>query len=55
MLPYQEDGKKLERLLEELFENGEEPVTEGILVIRKPRLPIPSKNCCSISYTDYDG
>jgi len=55
MLPYQYDGKRLEGLLEKLFENGEESLTEGVLVIRKPWLPSPSKNCCSISYTDYDG
>jgi hypothetical protein len=45
MLPYQEDQKRLEKLLEELFEGDED-----VAVFRKPGLPRPMNDCCRYSY-----
>jgi hypothetical protein len=53
MLPYQEDGKRLEQLLEKLFEDdGSTPEDVGIL--RKPGRPRPLSECCSYSYGSVD-
>jgi len=51
MLPYQEDAKKLEKLLERLFEDDD---LEDVEVLRRPG-PRPFGNCCSLSYGDYGG
>jgi len=45
MLPYQEDEKRLERLLEELLEGDED-----VAVFKKPGLPRPTSDCCIYSY-----
>ena len=48
MLPYQDDAKKLEELLDRLF-NDESP-PEDVTVFKKPSLPGPRSGCCSYSY-----
>jgi hypothetical protein len=53
MLPYQEDGKKLEKLLERLFED-DELTPDGVEVLRGPG-PRPFGSCCTHSYGDYGG
>ena len=53
MLPYQEDGKKLERLLERLFEDDDGSAPEDIEVLKEPGLR-PFRSCCSHSYGDYN-
>ncbi len=54
MLPYQENRKKLEKLLEKLFEDDDEWTPDDIAVLRKPKRPIrPFTDCCSYSYGGY--
>ena len=53
MLPYQEDGKKLEKLLEKLFEDDESTLAD-IEVLREPGPPKPFGSCCSYSYGSVD-
>ena len=55
MLPYQEHRKKLEKLLEKLFEEDSdyESVPEEVKVLKKPRPFEPFTNCCSYSYSSY--
>jgi|GEM_PF-1601433 len=56
MLPYQEDQKKLEKLLENLFEDDDESIPEDLAVLRKPIPPIePFTNCCNYNYGSYGG
>ena len=51
MLPYQEDGKKLEELLERLFEDGDELTSEDIVVLNGPGPPKPNgPDCCVYNY-----
>ena len=50
MLPYTEDGKKLEKLLEKLFEDGDESAGDDVEVLRKPGPPKPFGSCCTYSY-----
>jgi len=52
MLP---KAKKLERLLQSLFEDNDESTPDGVAILRKPRLPLPSSNCCTHSYANYGG
>lgn len=54
MLPYQEDGQKLEQLLRSLFE-GESSLEEGIDILRIPILPQIFSSCCMLSYASYNG
>ena len=55
MLPYEESRKKLEKLLEKLFEEDDdyEPIPGDVEVIRKPRPFEPFTSCCTYSYTSY--
>jgi len=55
MLPYQEDGKKLESLLQSLFEEEEIASATGIDILRIPILPGLFSSCCSYSYASFDG
>ena len=48
MLPYQEETRKLEELLERLFNDGSTP--EDVQVLRKPFPPGPLSDCCSYNY-----
>ena len=52
MLPYQEDGKKLADLLENLFED--ELSDEDIVVMRKPFQPRSCSECCDHNYASYN-
>lgn len=52
MLPYQEDAKKLEKLLESLFEDDNSDI-EGIKVWKKPGFSTTSSSCCHYTYTSY--
>lgn len=54
MLPY-EDGKKLEKLLEKLFEDDDESTPEDVVVLRRPIPPIEPFGCCSNNYSSYGG
>jgi hypothetical protein len=54
MLPYQEDGQKLENLLQSLFE-GEFTSEDGISILRIPFSPEIYSSCCTYSYASYDG
>jgi hypothetical protein len=55
MLPYQEDAKKLEKLLEKLFEDDDESTPDDVVILDGPAgpWPIPFGNCCSYSYNNY--
>ncbi len=55
MLPYKhkEDGKKLEKLLEKLFEDDDKPTSVGVTVLREPTSPLPFYNCCNYNYGSY--
>ena len=56
MLPYQEETKKLESLLEELFVDGADPdpdEEEDIDLLKKPRPPEPFRSCCTYNYGSY--
>ena len=55
MLSYQEDQKKLEELLNELFSNEEESTPEDIVIWKIPNLPETFGNCCTYSYASYGG
>lgn len=52
MLPYQEDARKLEKLLERLFEDDDGSTPDDVEVLRGPG-PWPFSSCCSHSYGDY--
>ena len=53
MLPYNEAGSKLERLLEKLFEDTELPA-EDVSVMQMPkRPPIRIDTCCTYNYSSY--
>ena len=52
MLPYQEDGQKLEQLLRSLFESAEDDVID---ILRIPIPPIILGSCCMMSYASYNG
>ena len=54
MLPYQEDGNELERLLEKLFED-DESTPEDVKVFRDIRSAETSSNCCTYNYSNYGG
>jgi hypothetical protein len=54
MLPYQEDGQKLEQLLRSLFD-GESAEDDGIDILRIPIPPIILGSCCIMSYASYNG
>jgi len=54
MLPYQEDGQKLEQLLQSLFE-GESAAEDGIDILRIPLFPRIFSSCCFLSYGSYNG
>jgi hypothetical protein len=54
MLPYHEDGQRLEQLLQSLFD-GEFTLEEGINILRLPILPQIFSSCCTLSYGSYDG
>jgi hypothetical protein len=49
MLPYDRDEKKLEKLLERLFEDDD---LEDVEVLGGPG-PKPFSDCCSLSYGSY--
>ena len=53
MLPYQEDGKKLEELLEKLFVDNES-TPEDVKVWRGSSSVGTLGNCCNYSYGSYD-
>jgi hypothetical protein len=53
MLPYQEDGKRLEQLLEKLFDD-DESTPEDVGILKKPGRPGPRSDCCTYSYGGYD-
>ena len=54
MLPYQEDGQKLEQLLQSLFE-GESAEEDGIDILRIPTSFRIFNSCCMMSYASYNG
>ena len=54
MLPYHEDGQRLEQLLQSLFE-GEFTSKKGIDILRPPIFPKIFNSCCTLSYGSYDG
>jgi len=54
MLPYQEDGQRLEQLLRSLFA-GESSSEEDINILRSPILPQIFSSCCILSYASYNG
>ncbi len=54
MLPYQEDGNELERLLKKLFED-DESTPEDVDVFKDMRSAEISSNCCSYNYLNYGG
>lgn len=54
MLPYQEDGQRLEQLLQSLFE-GESSSEAGIDILRIPIFPRIFSSCCMFSYASYNG
>ena len=53
MLLYDRDEKKLEKLLERLFED-DGSVPEDVEVLGRPG-PKPYGSCCTSSYSDYGG
>ncbi len=57
MLPYKhkEDGKKLEKLLEKLFEDDDKSTSVGVTVLREPGSPVPFYSCCNYNYAQYSG
>jgi len=55
MLPYQEDGKKLESLLENLFKNDDESALEDVLILSWPGSLVIYTACCTYSYSSYGG
>jgi len=52
MLPYQDDGKKLADLLENLFED--ELSGDDIVVLRKAFEPRLRSECCDHNYASYN-
>jgi len=54
MLPYQEDGQKLEQLLQSLFD-GESAAEDGINILRMPISLRIFSSCCFTSYASYNG
>jgi hypothetical protein len=53
MLPYQEDGKKLESLLESLFRDDDGSALENVLILGWPGSPGRYTACCTYSYGSY--
>ncbi len=52
MLP---NEKKLEELLEKLFEENDGSTPDGVVILRKPGLMKPFSDCCSCNYGNYGG
>ena len=52
MLPYHEDGKRLEKLLGKLLED-DDSIPEDVDIFVKPTDPIPFGNCCMYNYGNY--
>ena len=48
MLPYQDETRKLEKLLDSLF--SDESTPEDVEVLRKPLPPGPLSECCTYNY-----
>ena len=53
MLPNQEAGKKLETLLEKLFDVSDGSTQDDIVVLRESSQAGTLFACCSYSYTSY--
>jgi len=54
MLPYHDDGKNLEELLESLFNDDDGSAPEDVEILGWPG-PRPYGNCCTLSYSSYGG
>ncbi len=54
MLPYQGDAKKLEKLLEKLFED-DESTPKDVKVWKGRRSAETYGSCCTYNYSDYGG
>jgi len=53
MLPYQRPTEKLEKLLEQLFED-DNSTPEDVKVLKRPKPFMPTDgNCCTYSYLGY--
>lgn len=55
MLPNQNNTINLEGLLEKLFEDSNESNLDQVKVVMRPKPAISRGECCSYSYTDYNG
>ena len=53
MLPYQEDQRMLEELLDELFSDEEKSTPEDFEIWKMPSLPETFGNCCNYNYASY--
>ena len=53
MLPYQEDGKRLESLLESLLNDDDGSALEDVMILRLPGSSGIFTACCGYSYSSY--
>ena len=55
MLPYEMEQKRLEELLDELFEGDDESVPEDLEILVPPLDPddFPFFSCCTYTYASY--